>query len=189
MDGCISRDPVLNGTDHCTESVIVSENVITTFFQSYFGISNTKLPKVQGAHLPFLVGLVSFICDIEYNEFDTNWRINNWFNIIMTRRDLDATDRILCDFISGHLMHLHRIGRSDTRSTSIVINKTWSLSSQFGRTLFSATVPFFSADRTVYFIFWENMTHSSQKYTFSTAFKLRFRDIFAKWKNKSSNSW
>jgi hypothetical protein len=31
----------------------------------------------------------------------------NLSKVIMTRRDLDATDRILWDFVSGHLIHLH----------------------------------------------------------------------------------
>jgi hypothetical protein len=38
-----------------------------------------------------LADLVSFICNIEHIKFVSDWRINNLFNIIMTRRDLDAT--------------------------------------------------------------------------------------------------
>jgi hypothetical protein len=39
-------------------------------------------------------------------DIDSNWGIDTLFNIIMTRRDLYATDRILWDFISGHFTHL-----------------------------------------------------------------------------------
>jgi hypothetical protein len=66
-----------------------------TFVPSHFGISNNQTTELQGAQLPFPVDLVSFICNIEYNEFDSNGQINNLSQVIMTRRDLDATDRIL----------------------------------------------------------------------------------------------
>jgi hypothetical protein len=49
------------------------------------------------------------MCNIQYNEYDSHWRRNNLFNTIMAHWDLNATDRIWWDFISGQLMHLHPI--------------------------------------------------------------------------------
>jgi hypothetical protein len=43
---------------------------------------------------------------------------------------------------------------------------------------------FLSADRTIFFIFWENMTYSSKKCPFSIAFKLRFKEIFTEGKKQ-----
>jgi hypothetical protein len=75
--------------------------------------------------------------NIKYNEFNFYWGASNVSNIIMTYRALDVTDRILWDFLSGHLMHLQLIVHSDRRSTSFVLIKTWSLSSWVGPMLFS----------------------------------------------------
>jgi hypothetical protein len=136
-----------------TECHYVRECNNHIFPSSHLGISNNQTTERQRAHLLFLVGLVSLISPIEYREFDSNWRMNNFFNIIMTRRDLDATDRILWDFISGHLMHLRLIVRSDPKSTSIFITKTWLPSSRFGRTLLSVDRIFISADRVMSFHF------------------------------------
>jgi hypothetical protein len=44
--------------------------------------------------------------DIEHNEFYSNSGINNLVDIIMTHENLDATDRVLGDFISDDFMHL-----------------------------------------------------------------------------------
>jgi hypothetical protein len=53
-------------------------------FESHFGISNNQTTELQGIHLPLPVDLVSRMCDIESTEFDSDWRVNNLFNIIMT---------------------------------------------------------------------------------------------------------
>jgi hypothetical protein len=53
----------------------MSENGITTFSAIAFGIWNNQKPELQGGHLPFLVALISLICDIDSNEFDANQRI------------------------------------------------------------------------------------------------------------------
>jgi hypothetical protein len=109
MNDCISCNPVLNAAYHCQNAhrSIVSETVITPFSPSHFGVSNNQTTKLQGAYLPFLMGLVSFMCNIEFIEFDSNSRINNPSSIIMPNRDLDAADWILRDFTSGYVMRLY----------------------------------------------------------------------------------
>jgi hypothetical protein len=141
MDDCVSRNPVLNRIYHCQNAhraLLCPRTWYQRFSPSRFGISSSQTTEPQGAHLPFFVDLVSVMCDIEYNELHSNWRINDLSTIIMTCRDMDATDRILGDFIFDHFMHLHLIVCSDPRFISIAIIKTWSLSWRFGRTLFSA---------------------------------------------------
>jgi hypothetical protein len=76
------------------------------FSPSHFGVSSSQTTELQGAHVSFVVSLVSLMCNIEYNEFDSNWGINNLSNIIMLYRDLNAADRILWAFISGDFMHI-----------------------------------------------------------------------------------
>jgi hypothetical protein len=72
--------------------------------------------------------------------------------MIITRWDLDATDRILCYFISGHLMHLHLvyIYRNNQNMIAIVAVRPNAI---LGRqSLFSPQIePFL-------FVFWQNMT-------------------------------
>jgi hypothetical protein len=70
----------------------------------------------------------------------------------------------------------------ETRPVPIVINKTWSLSSRFGRTLFSVESIFFSADRTICFHFLAKYNILSQKVAFSNGLRWRFIEIFVKGK-------
>jgi hypothetical protein len=89
IDNCISRNLKRNGTYHCqnVQRVSLCPGQNNTFLSR---ILESRTNTLQGAHLPFLVGLVSLMRDIEYREFDSNWRINSLFNIIMTlssRRD------------------------------------------------------------------------------------------------------
>jgi hypothetical protein len=114
MDDCVSFNEVPNVIYYCQNAQRVSlyprsRTQSQHFSPSHFGVSNSQTTELQGAHLPFFVDLVSFMRKIEYNEFDSNYRTSNLSNLIMMHRDLDATDRILRDFISGHLMHLHLI--------------------------------------------------------------------------------
>jgi sensor histidine kinase regulating citrate/malate metabolism len=64
----------------------------------------------------------------------------------MTRRDMDATDRTLYDFISGHSMHLCLVSTYRTHQNMIGIVAV-------GRTLDSVDSILFSAERTVCFHF------------------------------------
>jgi hypothetical protein len=154
----------------------VSENAITTFPPSDFEISNIQTTEFSGAHLPFFVDFASFICNIEYDEFDSNWWINNLSDISMKRRDLDATDRILWDFIFGNLMHLHLvyICRSDQNMTNVVAVRL--------KVILVPQYRFSPQMESFVFIFWQNMTYYSKKHPFSIACQLYFKEIFAKGK-------
>jgi hypothetical protein len=143
-------------------------------------ISNNQTIEFQGAYLPFLVDLASFICSIEDNEFDSNSQINNLFGIIMKCRDLDATDRILSDFIFDHLMHIHLadICRNNSNMIAIVaVQPNLILGRQY---LFAPQI------EPSVVICWQNMTYWSKRCPFSFALKLRFKEIFTKEKNRPS---
>jgi hypothetical protein len=74
MDDCISRNPVLNAKYHWQNAHTVSCYPRTEqqhISLSHFEIFNSQTIELQGAHLPFPVGLVSFICNIEQSEFDS----------------------------------------------------------------------------------------------------------------------
>jgi hypothetical protein len=159
----------------------MAESVITTFFPSHFRISNIRTAELQGAHLPFLVDLVSFICNIEYTEPDSNWWINNLSNRGMMRRDLNATGRILWDLISGHWIHLHLVYIYRNNQNMIVIVAVRPNVILGRHYLFSRQI------EPSVLILWQNMRYCSNNYPFSTAFKLCFREIFAKGENRSSN--
>jgi hypothetical protein len=174
----------------CEPNILSNVRQWPSSFSGLFPVSIMMLLKdLIRIHLPFLVDLVSFIYDIEYTESDSNWQINNLSNIIMIRRYLDATERILWDFISGHLMHPHLIVPLDPRSVLIVTIKTWPLSSWLSRTLFSVDRIFFSADRTNCFYFLGKYGILYQKHPFSVTFQFGLKEIVTRERNISRNFW
>jgi hypothetical protein len=89
MNNYISCNPVPNTTYGYQNArrVVISENVITTFFT--VALWNLEPPNhgISRSPLRFLVGLVSFMRNIEDNEFDSGRQINNLSIIIMAHRD------------------------------------------------------------------------------------------------------
>jgi hypothetical protein len=159
----------------------VSENVIITSCPVAFW--NLEQLNYRTSRSPSAIsrefGIV--ICNIEYNEFDSNWRINNLSNIIMTHRDLDATYQILWDFISGHLMHLHLVYiycYNQNMITVVAVRPNVILCRQY---LFSPQI----APSII--IVWQNITYCSKKWPFSIKFQFAFAEIFIKGKNRSNN--
>jgi hypothetical protein len=64
MGDCVSRNPLLNATCHY-------QNAHRVPLYPHFGTSNNEITELQ-AHLPFLVGLASLMCNIESHDFDSN---------------------------------------------------------------------------------------------------------------------
>jgi hypothetical protein len=97
------------------------------------------------------------------------------------RRDLNGTDRIVWDFISGHLMphHLVYIYRHNRNMIAVVaVRPNVILGQQY---LSSPQI------EPSIFVFWENLTYCSKKYSFSISFKLYQTRRFAKGKSTPSN--
>jgi hypothetical protein len=68
MDDSISRNSMPNAICHYQNAHRVSLYPTTeeqNFSPSHFGILHNQITKLQGAHLLFLVGLVSFMCNTE----------------------------------------------------------------------------------------------------------------------------
>jgi hypothetical protein len=84
----------------------------------------------------------------------------------MKRRDLDATSRILRDFISGHLMHLHLV-HIYRYNQNMIANVAVRLNVILGQEyLFSPQI------KPTIIIVWQNITYCSKKRPFLLSFNL-----------------
>jgi hypothetical protein len=142
---------------------------------------NLEQPNYRTSRSPFAISrgfhIIYLQCWVKRMWF---WPTNKLSNGIMTRQDLGATDWILWDFISGHLIHLHLVYiycHSQNMIAIVTVRPNLILGRQY---LFSPHIG------PSLFIFWENMTCYSKKYPFSIALNLGFK-IFVKGKNRSSN--
>jgi hypothetical protein len=91
-----------------------------------------KEPVCQFSRIWFYLSVILSITNLTLTGKSRIYLIWSW------RAEIWMRQIGFCEiFISGHIMHLHLIVRSDPRSTSIGIIKTWSLSLRFGQTLFS----------------------------------------------------